>query len=304
MRQIDRAGQWFAAMRSQDLDRAWRIGDQMLRQRRKSAIPKHTGPRHLQQIWRGESLEDARVLVRCYHGLGDTIQFIRFATPLRRIARQVIVWCQPELQSLVARVAGVDDVLPLHDGTVEAGFDVDIEVMELPHALRVTKADLGHGVPYLSVRPEPVVSGSDDFRVGVVWKAGEWDTRRSIPQNHLEPLTAIKNLRLYSLHPDADVNDGFMAGWGSAAIDTLAARMAALDLIITVDTMSAHLAGALGVPTWTLLHSEADWRWGRGTHCVWYPTMRLFRQNVSGDWTSPLLQVANELRNILVRART
>src|SRR3954452_6301325 len=125
--------EWTAAMRANDFARAWAINDRDLARRIARNAPKHEGPRHLQHIWRGEPLEGARVLVRCYHGLGDTLQFIRFAAPLRRVAREVIVWCQPELMGLVKSVAGVDRALPLHDGTVDVEFDVDVELMELPY---------------------------------------------------------------------------------------------------------------------------------------------------------------------------
>src|SRR4051812_14557401 len=88
---------WTAAMRAGDFERAWTINALDLAGRVAANLPKHEGPRHLQHIWRGEPLEGARVLVRCYHGLGDTIQFIRFAAPLRCVAREVVVWAQPEL---------------------------------------------------------------------------------------------------------------------------------------------------------------------------------------------------------------
>jgi hypothetical protein len=103
-----------------------------------SGAAKHTGERHLQRIWLGEDLAGKRVLVRCYHGLGDTIQFIRFAKPLRAVASEVIVWAQPELIPLLRAAEGVDRLIPLHDGTPDVGYDVDIEIMELAHALRVT----------------------------------------------------------------------------------------------------------------------------------------------------------------------
>ena len=129
---------WAEALRRNDFQSAWRLSDASLAEHRFSGVAKHAGERHLQRIWRGEDLKNRSVLVRCYHGLGDTIQFIRFAKPLREIAREVIVWSQPELLSLVRQVNGVDRVLPLHEGTPDASFDVDIEVMELAHALRVT----------------------------------------------------------------------------------------------------------------------------------------------------------------------
>src|SRR3954468_15056403 len=125
-------------MQGGELQRAWQISDRSLQEYRASGAVKHSGERHQQRIWRGEDLRNKRVLVRCYHGLGDTIQFIRFAKPLREIARQVIVWAQPELVALLRQVDGVDQVFPLHDGTPDFGYDTDIEVMELAHALRVT----------------------------------------------------------------------------------------------------------------------------------------------------------------------
>lgn len=302
-RQMDPGELWIAAMRAQDLDRAWRLSDQALRERA-SESQKHSGPRHLQRIWRGEPLDNVRVLVRCYHGLGDTIQFIRFAAPLSRIAREVIVWCQPELHGLLSRIADIDRVLPLHDGTVDASFDVDIEVMELAHALRITAADLAKDVPYLSVSPEPVIPGPDGVRMGVIWRAGDWDSRRSMPRKFLEPLMAMDGVRLYSLQLGADLKGTSIIDWSSPSIETLAARMAAMDMVLTVDTMAAHLAGALGLKTWTLLHSDADWRWGNDMRCAWYPTMHLFRQAEAGDWSAPMRDVESKLREIMVRART
>src|SRR5947209_4128878 len=141
--------EWMAAMRMHDFARAWSINRRDLARRVAASGPKHEGPRHLQHIWHGEPLEGARVLVRCYHGLGDTLQFVRFAKPLRRIAREVIVWVQPELLHLAAGARGVDRVLPLHDGKPDVEYDVDIEIMELAFALRATR-ELIEDVPYLA----------------------------------------------------------------------------------------------------------------------------------------------------------
>jgi hypothetical protein len=291
---MDQGEQWAAAMRAENFGRAWEISDRLLCEPA-AAVEKHTGPRHLQRIWRGEPIENARVLVRCYHGLGDTIQFIRFAAPLRRIAREVIVWCQPELQGLIRGMAHIDRVLPLHDGAVDAAFDVDIEIMELPHALRASAAGLGAAVPYLSVAAERLGPRPSGLRVGVVWRAGGWDPRRTVPRNLLEPLALLDHVQLYSLSPGADLQASCFTDWSSPSTDTLARRMAGLDVILTVDTTTAHLAGALGLRVWTLLHHDADWRWGTGRHFVWYPTMRLFRQTLAGDWSGPVREVANEL---------
>jgi hypothetical protein len=268
---------------------------------------KHSGPRHLQRIWRGECLRDTRVLVRCYHGLGDTLQFIRFAAPLRRVARQVIVWCQPELLDLVARVAGVDRVLPLHEGTVDAAFDVDVELMELPLALGLTSADFGPDVPYLRCRSErPRADGL--LHVGLVWQAGGWDPKRSVPASALSFLTSVPNTRFYCLQPGDWPASLPLLGCPRHSIDSLATFMTSLDLIITVDTMAAHLAGGLGLPVWTLLRSGCDWRWGdTGSSTPWYPTMRLFRQTIADVWTSPIAEIAARLQRLAagnVRGRT
>src|SRR3954451_23423836 len=173
--------EWTAAMRAHDFPRAWEINDRDLAQRIAAGHPKHQGPRHLQHIWQGESLAGARVLVRCYHGLGDTLQFIRFAAPLRKIAREAIVSVQPELLPLVERVEGVDRALPLHDGAPEVDYDVDIEIMELAFALRATRNMIAR-VPYLA----PACGRSRlrrtdaGIHIGLVWRAGLGDRPRSI----------------------------------------------------------------------------------------------------------------------------
>src|SRR3954453_816887 len=139
-------------MRAGEFERAWAINDRDLAML--AYPPKHTGPRHLQRIWRGEELAGKHVLVRCYHGLGDTIQFLRFMPALRRVARTVTLFCQPSLLSIVARAEGVDRVLPLHDGSPETCFDVDIEIMEIPHALRVDRSAVAMDRPYVTVNEQ------------------------------------------------------------------------------------------------------------------------------------------------------
>jgi hypothetical protein len=296
-----------AAMRAGDFDRAWAINDSDLARRIAEHTPKHEGPRHLQHIWRGEPLEGARVLVRCYHGLGDTLQFIRFARPLPRIAREVIVWAQPELLSLLRNVEGVDRVLRLHDGTPEADYDVDIEIMELGHALRATQRCISQAVPYL----RPPQRGSNvgsrtNFHVGIVWRAGDWDRRRSVNLAHFASLADVPRVRLHLLQP-TQVSErplSFRADdCTSPDIADVAATLTGLDLVLTVDTMTAHLAGAMAVPVWTMLCRDCDWRWGAGTNTPWYPTMRLFRQRRADEWGPVIEEISSELRGI-VRERT
>lgn len=293
---------WTQAMLAGDFERAWRVSDRVLERRLLSGEPCWHRPRHEQWVWRGEGFGGKRVLVRCYHGLGDTIQFIRFAAPLREVASHVAVWAQPELLRLVGSVQGVDRVLPLHEGDPDLLYDVDIEVMELPHALRLTPSALPQGVPYLSLPADHNPPVRDPHpRVGIVWRAGNWDPRRSVPAALMARLSALPGLRVFSLQRGdglREVEQTGAADLSSDDVDAAAAAIKQLDLVVAVDTMVAHLAGALGVPVWTLLHSEADWRWMRSRDdSPWYPTMRLFRQRAPGDWNSVLDDVAAALRD-------
>ena len=292
---------WTEAIRAGDFERAWHISDWSLRAHCESGASKHEGQRHQQRIWRGESLEGKRVLVRCYHGLGDTIQFIRFAKPLREIASEVIVWCQPELIPVLRNVEGVDSVLPLHNGTPGVTYDVDIEIMELAHALRADSGLISGAVPYLfrSHRPEHPASRAS-LSVGLIWEAGDWDRRRCVPPHLLGLLASETRASLFSLQqgparrmarsiPAQDI--------ATSDIDSLAGLIQKLDLIITVDTMVAHLAGALGAPVWTMLHADCDWRWpAHGRNTLWYPTMKLFHQHSAGDWAGVIEEIVEHLK--------
>src|SRR4051812_25217155 len=243
---------WTAAMRAGDFARAWDIGADILRRRVASGETCWHWPRHLQYVWRGDPLAGRRVLVRCYHGLGDTLQFIRFAAPLARRARAAIYWVQPALCDFVAGVRGVQRVLPLHDGVAQCDFDIDIELMELPHALRISADSLAVDVPYLPIpggtprrRREPGAA----LEVGLCWSAGDWDARRSIDTAQLTSLAELRGVRLHSLqYPPASSAPLDLPQLGCRDIGELARRMSTLDLVISVDTMVAHLAGGLGMP--------------------------------------------------------
>jgi hypothetical protein len=293
--------QWTDALRRNNFQRAWELSDRSLSDYCASGAIKHAGQRHHQRIWRGEDLRDKLVLIRCYHGLGDTIQFIRFAKPLREIARQVIVWGQPELLSLLAQVDGIDRVMPLHDGAPDTKFDVDIEVMELAHALRATPQLTAGRVPYL---PRDFCKSkkqvNSPLSIGIVWEAGTWNTRRSAPPPLFARLLENSDVRLFSLQQGPGRASAATIPAEDIAADdlqTLASTITRLDLIVTVDTMVAHLAGALGVPVWTMLHRGCDWRWPEtGRETIWYPSMKLFHQKRAGDWTNVMDEMIEELK--------
>nr|WP_240535666.1 hypothetical protein [Bradyrhizobium sp. STM 3809] len=287
-------------MRVQDFARAWSIADRDLSALRVSGPAKHEGPRHLQKIWRGEDLTDRTVLVRCYHGLGDTLQFARFLPALAAIAREVVVWCQPSLCGLIGRIPGVGRTLPLHDGVPDVAFDVDVEIMELGHALRAGADDVLMRRPYLAPAGEQVLLPElDALAIGLVWRVGNWDKRRELPSSLVRTL-AIPGVVAFSLQPDvpaAEIAEIGASDVSAPDIEVLANMLRALDVVITVDTMMAHLAGALGCETWIMLHAECDWRWpAAGRRTYWYPQARLFRQDRQGDWCGVVAEVREALR--------
>jgi hypothetical protein len=292
----DLAAAWMRHMRAGEWADAWRVSDRVLAEH--AGISCWDRPRHEQWIWDGTPLDGRRVLVRCYHGLGDTLQFVRYAPLLREIGAEATFWVQPALIPLLRTVRGIGTLLPLHDGDAGVDYDVDVEIMELSHVFRTTPETIPGPVPYLHVDAAP---RADDGRlhVGLVWKAGDWDERRSLPAPLLASLAEVPGVALHVLQRGSGLAER-PAGLGvdSGSDDPLrAARtMRALDLVVTVDSFPAHLAGALGVPTWTLLQREADWRWMEGRDdSPWYPTMRLFRQERAGEWEPVLARVAAEL---------
>lgn len=283
---------------------AWEVSDAVLRER--AGVPCWHLPRHFQYIWDGTPLDGKRVLIRCYHGLGDTIQFIRYAPLVQAVAAEVIVWAQPRLIPLLRGACGIDRLLPLHDGTPEAEYDVDVELMELPHMFRTTLETIPVEVPYLHVPPAPHPEGGG-LAVGIAWTAGAWDDRRSIPFALVEPLAHIPGVAAYVLQREpgeAAGHPAFRTTPLAGSILGTARLVRALDLVITVDSMPAHLAGALAVPVWTLLPRECDWRWMEGRDdSPWYPTMRLFRQAVAGEWQGVLTNVEGALVERVKRAK-
>lgn len=287
-------------MRRGAFEEAWKISDADLESR--AGKPCCHLPRHLQYIWDGTPLHGKRVLIRCYHGLGDTIQFIRYAKLIKSVARVVIVWAQASLVPLLKTVEGIDYLLPLHDGTPDVDYDVDVEVMELPCIFRTTPSTIPSTMPYLHADPLPLSSNNKQLNVGLVWKAGDWDERRSIPFSALRSLAEVPGIQLFILQAGA-TSAGWQKGFGihpgEFELFEYARIIRGLDLVVTVDSMPAHLTGALGVPVWNLLHAEADWRWmDRRDDSPWYPTMRLFRQQRPGDWESVIRRVRVEVEAV------
>ena len=297
---------WMAHVRCGDFAAAWDISDAVLRER--AGRPCWHLPRHQQYIWDGTPLDGARVLVRCYHGLGDTIQFARYAPLIRRVARSVTFWTQPAVIPLLRTVHGIDHLLPLHDGSPDGEYDAEVEVMELPYVFRSTLDTLPATVPYIDV-PSVDLDGlmpPAALRVGLFWRTGDWDDRRAIPASLVPIVTAVPGIQACMVRRDyvaAGQPDGVLEIpladdlWGTARI------MRGLDLVISADSMPAHLAGALGIPAWVLLHADCDWRWmAERNDSPWYPTLRLFRQQNGGEWADVIREVAVELARVRDRS--
>ena len=300
---------WLAAMRRGDFEAAWQQTDRVEGPRRSAearGILRHQ-PHHL--VWNGSAFEERVVLVRCEHGLGDTLQFVRYLSPLRQRARRVILKVQPALLDLLEGVAGADQVINAWMDKPDPSHDVSVECMEFSYAFRDTLDSIPSRVPYLPVerimaREHCRIAPSQNFNIGLFWAASNWDDTRSVPVAEFLPFAAASNVTFHSLQQGDRQNDALYAPFPliplsdqTANIADAAAAMLQLDLIITVDSMIAHLAGALGCPVWVLLKHDPDWRWMHArSDSPWYPSMRLFRQSRPGDWSSVIGAVANALR--------
>ncbi len=248
------------------------------------------GRRLAGEVWAGKTV----LLHHQEQGAGDLIQFIRYATLLERAV--VTVSCDERFIPLIRGARGVADAVswngPLPD------LDLEANVLSLPWILGKHFKNID--VPYLEVDPEQVrawkdrLSGETRMRVGLVWggnPANPVERRRGIPLTRMSAILRRDDVAFYSLQQGPQRADlAGIAGVADLAADCehvteAAAAIMNLDLIISTDTMPAHLAGALGRPVWVLLHYMADWRWMRDREdSPWYPGMRLFRQRQAGDW--------------------
>lgn len=253
--------------------------------------------------WRGEPLDGKRILLVREQGAGDQLQFIRYVDVLRDLGATVDVWTSKELAPLFSRKPGVNRVITsAPDGG--NGYDYATMMMSVPAWL--PDDAIPCAVPYLSADAVQVAAWRERIsahagvrrRVGLVWAGNPdhyLDVYRSARLSVLEPLAAVSDVAWFALQKGAGEAqlEGVSDRWPICALgplldsfDATAAAIAALDLVITVDTSVAHLAGALGKPVWVLLPKQADWRWGLdGEHNAWYPTVRVFRQQVLGEWS-------------------
>jgi len=263
-----------------------------------------------QSPWEGEDATGKRVLLYAEQGQGDAIQFLRYASKVAQLGGLVSIYCHPSLTAIAEAVQGVETAAGFDEPA--PGFDVYAPLMSLPHLLGMTELKDIPSAPYL-IAPSPAeLSGNDDFlRVGLVWagnRAHDDEARRYMPLAVITPLLEVANLEFLSLQTDNAGGEikttkfsGNITDLGtdfSDFVDT-AAALQALDLIISVDTATAHLAGALGKPVWLMLPRVPDWRWFReGEDTPWYPSMRLFRQTGAGTWEPVILEIKKALKTL------
>jgi hypothetical protein len=274
-------------------------------------LPTAEATRHFpQNRWHGEpGIEGRRILLHAEAGLGNTIQFVRYAPLVATLGATVLLAVQPELKPLLTGMPGVESV----HGPLGAWpeFDLHCPLMSLPLAFRTSMKTIPASVPYLSVDPirrvvwEQRLGPWRKMRVGLAWSGAEEHPRdaiRSIHLGRLDGVIARRDLECHIIQRDIrDTDRQALAGMPglvdhSAALtgfEETAALVSLMDLVISVDTAAAHLAGALGKPTWLLLAHHADWRWLRDRgDSPWYPTLRLFRQPRRDDW-QPVLNMVN-----------
>ncbi len=266
-------------------------------------------------VWGGQDLEGKTILLRAEQGIGDTIQFARYAPLVKALGATVFLAVPPELRQLAQRMHGVDRVVDLSNEDAVPAFDYYISLLSLPRVFGTDLATIPAVVPYLDVEPGRAQRWAARFaaevgvlKVGLVWGGNPVnleDRYRSLPLALLASLGGVAGVRFYSLQKGARERDARTPPPGLDLIDLgpeltdfadTAAAIGQLDLVVSVCTSVAHLTGALGKPLWVPLHCAADWRWlTQRDDSPWYPTARLFRQTRRGEWAEVVDRVRTAL---------
>lgn len=276
--------------------------------------------------WDGRPFPDRTLLVYGEQGLGDHIQFVRFLPLVAQIGGRVIFECRPQLHALFGIFPKeYSDILLVEPRDKAPAHDLHVPLMSIPHRLGTTLETIPANVPYLRAeadrvtRRRAVLPRGRVLTVGLAWQGNpraRADRGRSTPLELLAPVLTIPGVSFIALQKEhgleqlpsqagpwqvAQLGAEFDSG-PHAFLDT-AAVIEVVDMVLTVDTEIARLAGALGRPTWLLLKAVPDWRWLRERRdSPWYPTMRLYRQSEPGNWTSAVAEVARDLDELVQRA--
>ncbi|MEQ1824400.1 MAG: tetratricopeptide repeat protein [Pirellula sp.] len=263
--------------------------------------------------WDGTSLENRSILLHAEQGLGDTIQIIRLVRKVReRLPARIVVECQPELCRLLSNLDGIDELVS--QGSPLPATDLHAPLMSLPRILKLQPSQFSQTAPYLVANAElvdhwrKILDRTPGIHIGICWQGSSRypkDRFRSIPLSAFSEIANMPGVHLICLQKGAGFEQIQSVNFNlvdfSNALDEsngpfmdTAAIMANLDLIITIDSSIAHLAGALGIKTWVALSAVPDWRWQQqGTTSAWYPSVKLFRQTKVNHWDP----VFSEIRN-------
>jgi len=261
-------------------------------------------------LWDGSRLDGRTILLHAEQGFGDAIQFVRYVPLVAGSGGNIVLECHPQLVSLFNGVEGVQSVVPF--GAPLPAFSCQAPLLSLPGIFGTTLENIPTACPYLSVATEHRLKWSAlmsaypmTSRVGLVWAGKSYpDPLRSCRLTELAPLAA-ESITFFSLQLGTGAEEAINPPYGMQLIDLTnnvidfvdsAAMIEQLDLIISIDTAVAHLAGALGKPTWLLLPYVPDWRWLlERSDSPWYPNTRIFRQKQPGDWSGVIDRVHTAL---------
>jgi len=281
---------------------------------------KHGKPAFRQPEWTGQDISGKTLLLYREQGMGDVIQFVRYAPMAAARGASVVVACQPELVRLVGTVDGISKAVSIEQALPP--FDFHCPLLSLPLIFNTTLETIPSNVPYIHADPALVevwrrrIGVQEGLKVGLIW--GGWasnsvDHMRSVPLGDFAQLARIRGFRFYSLQKGEHAAQTRSAPAGLPLIDwtgdihdfaDTAALMANLDLLISVDTAGLHLAGALGKPAWLLCRHESEWRWLlERDDSPWYPTLRIFRQSRPGRWQDVMEKAATALKELVRKTR-
>jgi tetratricopeptide (TPR) repeat protein len=262
--------------------------------------------RFARPAWKGEDLHGKTILLHAEQGLGDTIQFVRYVPMLTERGANVWLACQPELVPLLE-----DTVQILRHGQTIPPYDFHCSLLSLPMLFGTHLTNIPGQVPYLKAKDEAAKIWLDRIgrkvarlRVGVAWAGRpehKEDARRSLEFEQLSPILKVPDVEFFSLQLGSQPRELPIVDRTAELrnFNDTAGLIANLDLVISVDTAVAHLAGAMGKAVWVLLARIPDWRWMlERTDSPWYPTMRLMRQQRRGDWEGPIALAAMELEKL------
>ena len=261
-------------------------------------------------LWQGEDLAGKTILLHAEQGLGDALQFVRFAAPVAALGARVVIEAAPSLTRLLATAPGVAATHPA--GTPLPAFDFHLPMMSAPHRLGLTLATLPADTPYLTASGAPWrqrLSAWPGLKVGLAWAgnpalklpwAADANARRSIALEKFRPLFDLPGVTIVSLQKDERAAELVDVMEEIEDFADTAALVEALDLVISVDTSVAHLAGALGKPVWILSRFDGCWRWlGHRPDSPWYPSARLFHQKTRDDWAPVIGEVVTSLQRLV-----